>query len=240
VNNIDLDRLGISPGARVLDLGCGRGEQSVMLAGQDLRVVAADVEPEVLEAVRDRARAAQVDVDTVQLDVKAGLPEPGTYDAVVCTEVLEHVRDYAAAMEEIKRVLKPGGRACIAVPTALTELLFHRILPTYVHDSTHVNVFTRSMFVHELERAGLRVMTIEPANFEWTVFWLLHARAGTRFDHTGTPVENDHLTAGFWRVRRLLMRLRLDKPLIEFGNRFLPKSMYVYVERPLEAAAVGA
>jgi SAM-dependent methyltransferase len=202
-----------------------------MLAEAGFRVVGADTDPELLALLRSRAARAGVRVDAWQLDVQSGLPEPGAFDAVVCTEVLEHVPDYRIAMREIVRALRPGGRACIAVPTAQTELVFHRLLPTYVQDSTHVNIFTKSLLLGELERAGLRVVATEGRNFEWSLFWLMHGRAGTRFDHTGTPIHNEHVTRRYWGLRHALMRLRLDQPLMTVGNRLFPKSLYVYAVR---------
>jgi cyclopropane fatty-acyl-phospholipid synthase-like methyltransferase len=232
IDNIDTDHLGLRPGDRVLDLGCARGEHSLALARAGFRVVGADVDEALLAMLRSAADREQLPVETWVQDVQAGLPEPGSFDAVVCTEVLEHVPDYRRGIAEIARALKPGGRACISVPTGLTEMIFHRLHPYYVHDSTHVNVFTRSLLLSELERAGLRVLRFEGKGSEWTAFWLLHGPAHSRFDHTGTPVENDHLTRRYWRARRWLMRFRLDQPLWRLGNRVLPKSVYVYAERP--------
>lgn len=228
VNNIDLNRLGISAGQRVLDLGCARGEQTIALAQQGLRVTGADTDAALLEVLKENAAAAGVQCETVRIDVRDGLPEHGTFDAVVCTEVLEHIPDYRVGMSEIVAALKPGGRACISVPTARTELIFHRLHPQYVHDSTHVNVFTRRLLIEELQRAGLIIDHVEGRNFEWTVFWLLHGAAHTRFDHTGTPVENERLTTKWWRGRHVLQRLHTERAVIAAGNRLLPKSVYVY------------
>jgi SAM-dependent methyltransferase len=231
VNNVDTDQLKVVPGSRILDLGCARGEHALALARAGFDVVGADSDAALLELLRTNAGNEGLAVETWLQDVQAGLPEAGTFDAVVCTEVLEHVPDYRLAMREIARALKPGGRACISVPTALTELVFHQIHPHYVEDSTHVNVFTRSLLTLELERAGLRVLHTEGRNSEWTAFWLIHGRARSRFDHTGTPVENEHLTQRYWRARHWLMRLRIDAAARRIGNRLLPKSLYVYAER---------
>jgi SAM-dependent methyltransferase len=232
INSVDLDMLNVAAGDRVLDLGCGRGEHTIALAQAGLTAVGADADPALLEILRVSAAKAGVSCGTWLQDLQAGLPEPGTFDAVICLEVLEHVPNYRVAMAEIVRALRPGGRACIAVPTALTELILHSMHPFYVHDSTHVNVFTKSLLTTELERAGLRILHSEGRIFEWAMFWLLlHGPAHSRFDHTGTPTENEHLTRRFRRVQHWLMRLRLYGPIERRGNRILPKSLYVYAER---------
>ena len=232
INHVSLDWLNVKPGDRVLDLGCARGEHTIQMAQAGLHAVGADTDPALLGILRQNAAKADVQCEAWLLDVQGGIPEPGTFDAVVCTEVLEHVPNYRLAMVEIVRALRPGGRACIAVPTAQSELILHRLHPYYVQDSTHVNIFTKRLLITELERAGLHVLHTEGRNFEWTAFWLLHGQAQSRFDHTGTPTENEHLTRRFWRVRHGLMRARLDEPIRRIGNRVLPKSLYVYAERP--------
>ena len=232
VNNIDLDRLHVIAGDRVLDLGCARGEQTIQLAQAGLRVVGADIRSEMVEALRTQAASSGLPVEAWTLDVQQGLPQPGTFDAVVCTEVLEHVPDYRTAMVEIVRALRPGGRACIAVPTARSEIVFHRLSTTYVEDSTHVNVFTRSLLLTELARAGLQVESTEGHNFEWAALWLMHAPAGTRFDHTGRTTDNQHLNRRYWRVRNAIARLGLGAPVLRLGNRLFPKSLYVYAMKP--------
>jgi SAM-dependent methyltransferase len=234
VNNIDLGRLGLRPGARVLDLGCARGDQSIMLAQHGFDVVGADVDPALLEILERSATERGVRVAAWRLDVQDGLPEAGSFDAVVCTEVLEHVPDYRRAMQQIVRALRPGGRACISVPTARTELVFQRLHRQYVPLSTHVNVLPRPLLLSELRRAGLVIEHTESRNFEWTLFWLLHCAARSRFDHTGRPLEHDAITRFYHRLRGAFRKARLDRPLMRAGDRVLPKSLYVYARRPSE------
>ncbi len=228
VINIDLDRLGVGRGSSVVDYGCGRGGNAVALALEGLRVTGADVRSEVLEDLRHAAAEAGVAVEPLLLGGSEGtLPSEG-FDAAVCTEVLEHVPDHRAVLEDLASALRPGGRLCLSVPTASTEIMFHRLLPTYVEDSTHVQVLTRSILEHHLRAAGFEVEHVEGRNFEWTVFWVLHAAARTRFDHTGTPIEHHGVTRAFWRVIRVLMHARLYRPLVAIGNRVAPKSLYLY------------
>ena len=232
INQINLDYLDVPEGARVLDLGCARGEQAILLAEHGFEVVGADTDPALLDILRKEAAARGARVDAWHLDVQHGLPEPATFDAVVCTEVLEHVPDYRRAMGEIARALKPGGRACVAVPTARTELIFQRLHPHYVENSTHVNVLPRPLLLAELQRAGLVIERTESRNFEWSLFWLLHCAARTRFDNIGRPLEHEALTTLYLGLRRALQKLHLDRSLMAWGNHVFPKSLYVYARRP--------
>ncbi len=236
VNQINLGYLNLAQGARVLDLGCARGEQTILLAEHGFDVVGADNDPALLDTFKAQAAARGVPVTAWQLDAAQSISEEGTFDAVVCTEVLEHVPDYRRAMSGIVRALKPGGRACIAVPTARTELAFQRLHPRYVENSTHINVLPRSLLLSELRRAGLVIEHTEPRNFEWTLFWLLHCAARSRFDYTGRPLEHEWLTRLCVRVRRALQWLHVDRPLMTLGDHVFPKGLYVYARRPYGAS----
>jgi len=97
---------------RVADLGGGTGEIASELAPLVRQVVAIDREPAMLEAARRRLRGfANVEIrrgDLLELPAKAG-----QFDAAVVSLVLHHVRDPAAALGEVRRVLARDGVALV-------------------------------------------------------------------------------------------------------------------------------
>lgn len=107
---------GIDPrGATVLDAGCGAGVHAVffLLAGARL-VHAFDLLPHKVDAVRQIARAFDLPLDAQVRDVtRSGLAD-GSVDVVFCTEAVSHLRDCAAFVGEMGRVLRPGGRVLIS------------------------------------------------------------------------------------------------------------------------------
>lgn len=100
------------PGSTVLEAGCGVGAQTAPLARNSpgARITAVDVSAASLGQARKRITAADLaNVRFLQADVQ-GLPfEDGSFDHVFVCFLLEHLRDPAAALAGLGRVLKPGG-----------------------------------------------------------------------------------------------------------------------------------
>jgi len=102
---------------KVLDLGCGVGYGSRMLARVARRVVGVDLSP---EAVQHAARAYRSPRLRVLAADARRLPfAGGAFELVTCFEMIEHVEDHAAVLGEIARVLTPGGRLVVSTPNKI-------------------------------------------------------------------------------------------------------------------------
>ena len=96
---------------RILDVGCGTGA-NLMLLSQFGETEGVDVSPDALEFCRQRG------LDNVRLGEAEALPyEDGRFDLVTALDVVEHIDDDVAGLREFRRVLKPGGRILLFVPT---------------------------------------------------------------------------------------------------------------------------
>lgn len=105
-----LDRIGPARGLRILDVGCGDGVLATRLAQEGARVTGLDASADMIAAARRRAKAARVEVDLVKGNA-GDLPFPdGHFDCVVSVATLCFVDDPRPMIEEMVRVLKPGGR----------------------------------------------------------------------------------------------------------------------------------
>ena len=102
-------------GRTLLDFGCGNGAQTVALAGPGRRIVAVDIDADDLSVLRAAAGSAG-EIYPVLYDGRDIPLSDRSIDAVLCFEVLEHVPDEGAALEEIRRVLKPEGDFILTVP----------------------------------------------------------------------------------------------------------------------------
>ena len=100
-------------GERALDLGCGEGDFTAVLA--DLGATATGVE--IASAAIDRARAKHRDLDFRLAPIDGPLPfDDGSFDVVWASEVIEHVADTEGWLSEVRRVLRPRGRLLVTTP----------------------------------------------------------------------------------------------------------------------------
>jgi SAM-dependent methyltransferase len=101
------------PGLRTLDIGAGMGEHLDFEDVKDQRYVALELRPEMAQVIEERYPY----VSTVIGDAEDRLPfEDASFDRVIAIHVLEHLRNLPAALEEIRRVLRPGGAFAIVIP----------------------------------------------------------------------------------------------------------------------------
>jgi SAM-dependent methyltransferase len=133
----------VPPGARVLDAGAGRGLYRSLFAHCDYRTQDFGQEP---------GTDGQYTPLDYECDITA-MPVPdGGFDVVLCTEVLEHVPDPVAAIRELARVLKPGGRLLLSAP-----------LGSHLHQEPYhfYGGYTPHWYRRFLPAAGLDVQSIE-------------------------------------------------------------------------------
>jgi ubiquinone/menaquinone biosynthesis C-methylase UbiE len=156
-------------GRRVLEIACGRGDFAgwcAALATPPAMYVAADFSGSALRIARQRAGGA---VACLQADAQAIGVAGASVDTVVCCETVEHLHDPAAAVGELARILKPGGRLFLTAPNYLGAMGLYRGYlrltgRRYTEDGQPVNRFLLAPLVrHWIRAAGLRVLAAESA-----------------------------------------------------------------------------
>ena len=246
---VDFDRLGLARGERFLDLGAGRGRHLFegMRRGAEVTALdysAADLKDAVAIAgamlAGDEASSAEwagaVNGDALDL------PFPNdTFDRIVVSEVLEHIWDDERAIVEVVRVLRPGGRVAVTVPTRWPERVAWSLNFRY-HDTPggHVRIYRQPELEHKLERGGLFLRGSHHAHAYHSPYWWLKCAYG--LDNTeAAPVKRyhdflchliEHNPRWAATTERALNPV-LGKSLVVYGEK-VPASMAKWRKRSLD------
>ncbi len=233
---VDFDRLGLRPGDRVLDMGCGAGRHAFEMFRRGADVVAFDQDGDelagVLElfgAMREAGEApAGAEADIKQGDALA-LPFPdGEFDRVVAAEVLEHIPEDTAAIAELARVLRPGGTIAVTVPRWLPERVCWALSDAYhANEGGHVRIYTRHELVGRLEAAGLVYGGHHHAHGLHSPYWWLKCAVGVDKEHH--PLVRAYHRVLVWDIERGPLVTRLAERALD---PVVGKSVVVYLRKP--------
>jgi SAM-dependent methyltransferase len=155
-----LELLDPQPGETILDVGCGDGALTVKLIERGARVMGVDASPEFVAAARARGLDVQLgDGERLQLD--------GPFDAVFSNAAIHWMRDHAAVLAGVHRVLRPGGRFVAELGghgnVAAIVVALHAVLARRGLDARERSPWTFptvEQFRAQLERAGFAIETI--------------------------------------------------------------------------------
>ena len=131
------------------------------------------VDYDPVELLKARSRLGRTPIDLIAADA-SHLPFTITsFDAVICTETLEHLPDDQSAIREIARVLADGALLHGAVPSHFTERLYFALSAGYRNaPGGHVRIFSPAALVSKLAGNGLRVENISYIHFVDSLVWL--------------------------------------------------------------------
>ncbi len=141
----------LTPG-RALDVGCGGGGNTGVLRDLGWSVTGLEYSPAAAGLARSRG------LDVVRGDARRLPVRSASMDLVMSTDMWEHIDDHEAVAAETFRVLRPGGRALVAVPCSMSLWSGHDVA------LGHVRRYERDSLVEVIEGAGLEVVDVRSWN----------------------------------------------------------------------------
>ncbi len=231
---VDLERLDVRRDHWVLDAGCGEGRHCFGCLERGANVVGLDLDfasmRDASKALRGRATelsqfGAMTQGNTFHLPYR-----DGTFDRVICSEVMEHVHDYPSAARELARVTKPGGRIAVTIPTATSENLYLRLGDEYFESpGGHIRIFKPRQLALGLASAGLATRGVGFAHGFHTPYWVLRSVMHL------PNADASRLVNGY---RSFLIRATGSRWLEKVErvlNFVCPKSLILYADKPAAA-----
>ncbi|MFO8058938.1 MAG: class I SAM-dependent methyltransferase [bacterium] len=230
---VDFDLLDVRPGVNFLDAGCGGGRHAFEALRRGAEVMAMDYDAEECKRVVYSFTAAENDGkapgrwNMVRGDVLCLPFSENSFDRVICAEVCEHLHEDLRVLASIYRIMKPGGRIAVTVPTTFSELAYRWIEPFYFENpGGHVRIFTPKEMEKKLTRTGFHIYAVRHSHGFHTPYWLLRCIFGLeKADH---PVTR--------RYHKFLEKAMLSYFMAGVEKRVLnyicPKSIIFYAWKP--------
>jgi SAM-dependent methyltransferase len=238
---VDFDRLGVGPGTRVIDVGCGAGRHTFEAYRRGADVIGFDQSASdlndvdaILQAMKEQGEVpASANGEAVKGDALDLPYDDATFDCVIASEILEHVPEDTRAIAELVRVLKPGGQLAITVPRWLPERICWLLSDEYhANEGGHIRIYKANELRDKVTSHGLTLTHTHHAHALHSPFWWLKCAVGTS--------KNDHPAVAAYH--RLLVWDMMSQPWLtrrgeDLLNPLIGKSVALYFAKP---AASGA
>lgn len=181
MDTVDFKKFGLRDGDCVLDLGCGEGRHVISVYyNANVHSVGVDLcHPDLVTTAEKSEVFIEADNDQKQFSLAQcnGMKLPfddNTFDKVICSEVLEHIPDYEAVLDEIHRVLRPGGYFCASVPRYWPEKICWALSDEYhANEGGHLRIFDANDLRQRIERRGLTFYARHWAHALHSPYWWL-------------------------------------------------------------------
>jgi len=233
---VDFDRLGLRPGDRVLDMGCGAGRHAFEMYRRGADVIALDQDADELATVREWFTAMKEagDVpDGAEADVKEGdalaLPfADSEFDRIVAAEVLEHIPADVQAINELVRVLRPGGTLAVSVPRWLPEIICWQLSDDY-HNTPggHIRIYSEKELIGKVTSAGLDYRGKDYAHGLHSPYWWIKCAVGVKNDDH--PLAKAYHRLLVWEIEKQPKALQLAGKVLD---PMIGKSLVLYFQKP--------
>lgn len=147
---------------KVLDIGCGVGTIDFYLAERGHTVVAIDISENAISIARRNAKIFGLD-KYMQFYI-GNFPEEipkGIFDTIICSEILEHIKDDKGSVKKIKESLRKNGIVIASSPSQKAPLFKMGLLKNFDREVGHLRRYTDNSYRELFESAGLKILEIK-------------------------------------------------------------------------------
>ena len=243
---VNYDLLGLQAGDLLLDMGCGAGRHAFESYRRGARVIAFDYSHNELVDVRGIFGAMQQAGEGPAHGLATGvngdavkLPFPDdTFDRIIASEVLEHVPDDEGALDELMRVLRPGGIIAATIPAWFPEKVCWALSDEYHAPFVvggHVRIYTEDELRQKMKAAGLEPGPSHHAHALHSPYWWLKCAVGPTNDDN--PLVKAYLRLLTWDIMKQPLVLQVAEKVLQ---PLMGKSLIVYARKPLATVAPPA
>ena len=178
MNTIQYKKLNLESNQLILDMGCGEGRHSIgALLETPANVIGLDLSVQDLKIAKHRLN--DFDLSDINTFCTFGVGnindipiQSASLDAVMCSEVLEHVDSPEESIHELVRVLKPGVVMALSVPRYLPELICWKLSKEYSQTpGGHVRIFRHRQLKDLAVNAGLEYQSFHWAHGLHSPYW---------------------------------------------------------------------
>jgi len=234
MNTIKYKKLNLKSNQLLLDMGCGEGRHSIgALLETSANVIGLDLSIRDLEIAKSRLNDFNLsDINTFCTFGVGNINdiplESDSLDAVMCSEVLEHVDSPEESIQELVRVLKPGGVMALSVPRYLPELICWKLSKEYSETpGGHVRIFKHKQLKDLAVNRGLEYQSFHWAHGLHSPYWWLQCLFWTTKE-TSSLVRLYHKLL----VWDLMKKPLLTKILEVILQPLIGKSLVMYFRKP--------
>ena len=176
----NLDKYSLNTNGIMLDVGCGEGRHifGIMQQNPLMQCIGLDMDKKSLKKAEEGyayfKTLSQAGADFL-IGSAYSIPLPNnSVDIVICSEVLEHLHEYNDAINEIHRVLKPGGKFYASVPASWPEKICWALSKDYQNQpGGHLRIFNQKSLIEEIKLSGFNFLSSEKFHSIHSPYWWL-------------------------------------------------------------------
>lgn len=169
----------VKPKSKILDIGCGAGTLAFYFAAKGNNVTGIDISSKAIKACKETSQNLNLDKNTNFIVSAFPTKEiRGTYDFIICSEVIEHLEKDVEALKVMNRLLKKNGLVFLSTPSVNSPLYKLGLLKEFDKRVGHLRRYEIEGLKNNLGAAGFKVIEAKKADGILRIFLFTNETAG--------------------------------------------------------------